>query len=149
MKFASTGSRAGCRPQRSTEPVVSPSPEAGFTLFETLIAMMVLSIGLVSLFEAHAGALKTVGTAADYAKARIIAQGLLADAVSGWPKKLTSKTGVADGFQWSVQFAPETAPWARVRSRDGWKLRQVRVIVAWPGGRQLELNSLKLERANG
>jgi general secretion pathway protein I len=128
---------------------VSPNPESGFTLFETLIAMIVLSIGLVSLFEAHSGALRTIGTAADYAKARIIAQGLMAEAVSGWPKKLVSKKGVADGFRWSVQFATETAPWARVQARDGWKLRQIRVIVAWPGGRQLELNSLKLERANG
>lgn len=149
MKFASTGSPAGFRPPRSIKHAPSSKPEAGFTLFETLVAMMVLSIGLVSLFEAHARALKTVSTAADYARARILAQGLLDDAVSGWPKKLTSTKGQEDGFQWMVEFAPATGPLANVQTREGWKLHQVRVIVAWPGGRQLELDSLKLGRANG
>jgi general secretion pathway protein I len=118
-------------------------------LFETLVAMMVLSIGLVSLFEAHARSLKTVGTAADYARARILAQGLLDDAVSGWPKKLSSKKGQENGFQWSVEFAPATGPLAKVQTREGWKLHQVRVVVGWPGGRQLELVSLKLGRTYG
>ncbi len=149
MKFASTGSPAAFLPLHSTEPTSPNGAEAGFTLFETLVAMMVLSIGLASLYEAHTRALKAAGTSADYANARILAQGLLAEAVSGWPKELTSKAGQENGFYWTVKFQPATGPWASVQARKGWKLQQVSVTVAWPGGRQLELNSLKLGRSNG
>jgi general secretion pathway protein I len=118
-------------------------------LFETLTAMLVLSIGLVALFEAHSRALKTAGIAADYLRARILAQGLLTDAVDGWRSKIKSKQGMDNGFAWTIDVAPETASWAHVQTRDNWKLQRVRVIVSWAGGRQLELDSLKLGRTNG
>ncbi len=149
MKFASTGLPAGYPPNRSNKRPACGDTRSGFTLFETLIAMLVLSIGLVSLFEAHSRALRTAGTAANYARARILAQGLLADAVSGWSVKLSSKNGEDNGFKWSVNVQPETAPWAKIQARDNWKLQRVRVTISWPGGRQLELNSLKLGRNNG
>lgn len=149
MKFASTGLPVASPPTRSTERPVCGDPRSGFTLFETLIAMLVLSIGLVSLFEAHSRALRTAGTAANYARARILAQGLLADADSGWSGKPIPKNGEDNGFQWSVDVQPETAPWAKIQARDDWKLQHVRVTVSWPGGRQLELDSLKLGRNNG
>lgn len=148
MKSASTGLQAVCPQRRSTEAPGNAS-EAGFTLFETLTAMLVLSIGLVSLFEAHSRALRTAGAAADYARARIFAQGLLADTVSGWKGKLISKSGNDDGFAWSIDVAPEGAAWANVTTQDNWKLRRVRVIVNWASGHQFELNSLKLGRTNG
>lgn len=111
--------------------------------------MLVMSIGLVSLFEAHSRALRTAEAAADYARARIFAQGMLADAVAGWRGKLTSKTGNDDGFVWSIDVVPEDASWAKVGTKDNWRLRRVRVIVSWAGGRQIELDSLKLGRTNG
>jgi len=148
MKSASIGLPAECRPARSTDASTGAS-EAGFTLFETLTAMLVMSIGLVSLFEAHSRALRTAGAAADYARARIFAQGLLADTVGSWNGRTFSKSGNDDGFAWTIDVAPESAPWANVAMRDNWKLRRIRVIVSWAGGRQFELNSLKLGRTNG
>lgn len=147
MKSVSTGSRAASQRQRSIETDIDST--SGFTLFETLVALLVLSIGLVSLFEAHSHALKSAGIAADYARARILAQGLLAEAVAGWSQKVAAKTGDTDGFQWFVDVEPETAPWAAVQTRDNWKLQRIRVTVRWQGNRYLELNSLKLGRANG
>jgi general secretion pathway protein I len=125
------------------------SSTSGFTLFETLIAMLVLSIGLAGLFEANGRALRTVGTAADYAKARIIAHGLLADATTGWSGELTSQKGTSGGLQWAVDVVPETSSWARVDVRGGWKLRRFRVTVALGDGRELVLTSLKFGRSNG
>lgn len=148
MKSASTGSPAGCRPPCSTE-LASSDPKSGFTLFETLIAMLVLSIGLVSLFEAHSHALKTAGVAADYARARILAQGLLADTVAGWSAKPLPKKGEDNGFQWAIDVEPETASWAKIQTRDNWRLQHIRVTVSWADGRQYVLNSLKLGRGNG
>ncbi len=148
MKSASTGLPDESPQPRSTK-ASAVDTESGFTLFETLTAMLVMSIGLVSLFEAHSRALRTAGAAADYARARIFAQGLLADTVGGWSGKLTSKTGSDDGFAWSINIAPEDASWAKVETKDNWRLRRVRVIVSWAGGRQIELDSLKLGRTNG
>lgn len=148
MKSASTGLRDESPPPRSIK-VPAVDTESGFTLFETLTAMLVMSIGLVSLFEAHSHALRTAEAAANYARARIFAQGLLADTVGGWSGKLISKAGTDDGFSWSINVAPEDASWGKVETKDNWRLRRVRVIVSWAGGRQIELDSLKLGRTNG
>lgn len=148
MKSASTGLPAAYRQARSTN-APQAAPEAGFTLFETLTAMLVMSIGLVSLFEAHSRALQTAGVAADYARARIFAQGLLADTVAGWSGRVFSKSGKDGGFAWTIDVAPEGASWANVPMHDNWKLRRVRVVVSWAGGRQFELDTLKLGRTNG
>ena len=120
---------------------------AGFTLLETLTALTVLSIALVSLFEAHAQGLRTAGSAADYARARIFAQGLLADATGGWSGDLASKRGTEGTFTWSIDVEPERAPWAEVKTEGNWRLHRVRVTVAMDKGRQVNLETLKLGRA--
>lgn len=101
------------------------------------------------MFEANGRALRTVGTAADYAKARVIAHGLLADATTGYSTPPASRTGSSGGFKWAIDVAPETSSWAKVDVRDGWKLRRVRVTVALGDGRELVLTSLKFGRKNG
>jgi general secretion pathway protein I len=148
MRSASTGSRAACRPPQSIDGPPTGS-SAGFTLLETLTALTILSIALVSLFEAHAQGLKTAGSATDYAKARIFAQGLLADATSGWSSELVSKQGSDGRFAWSIDVDQEGAPWAEVKTEGSWRLHRIRVTVSWDKGRQIELESLKLGRSNG
>jgi len=149
MRYASIG-LPGASPRRAFSDLPTPEhAQSGFTLFETLTAMLVLSIGLVTLFEAHSRALKTAGIAADYLSARILAQGLLADATGGRRGKLAPRQGTDNGFAWKIDVAPEAASWANVKVRDDWKLQRVRVIVSWNGGRQLELDTVKLRRPNG
>lgn len=148
MKFASTGSRAAYRPPRSNDGPPQGS-SAGFTLLETLTALTILSIALVGLFEAHAQGLRTAGSATDYAKARIFAQGLLADATGGWKSELVSKRGTDGAYAWSIDIEPERAPWADIKTEGNWRLHRVRVTVSWEKGRQIELESLKLGRVNG
>ncbi len=147
MKFASIGLRVGCRQPHSTDR--SPeSASAGFTLLETLTAMLILSIALVSLFDAHGQGLRTAGAAADYARARIIAQGLLAETVSGWSGDLVSKRGNEGRYAWSVDIARERAPWSATTNAGNWRLHRVRVTVIWDQTRQIEIDSLKLGRVN-
>ncbi len=148
MRFASTGLRDVSRQPRSIEGCAA-GPEAGFTLLETLTALTILSIVLVSLFQAHAQGLSTAGTAVDYAKARIFGQGLLADAMSGWSGDLVSKRGNEGRFAWSIDVSEERAPWAEIKSEKNWRLHRIRVTVAWEKGRKIELETLKLGRANG
>jgi general secretion pathway protein I len=111
--------------------------------------MLVLSIALVSLFVAHSRALRTSRIATNYAQARILGESLLAKAVSGWNGKLRSEKGVSNGFAWSVEIAPETASWAKIETKNNWRLRHVRVRVGLGDGREIKLDTLKLGRSNG
>lgn len=147
-KFASIGLRVVSRQPHSTERDVSGA-SAGFTLLETLTAMLILSIALVSLFDAHGQGVRTAGAAADYARARIFAQGLLAETVNGWNSDLVSKRGSEGRYSWSVDVAQERAPWSAIATDGDWRLHHVRVTVTWDKMRQIELNSLKLGRVNG
>jgi general secretion pathway protein I len=137
MRSASTGSPAASRPARSSK------GEAGFTLLETLTALAILAIALVSLFQAQSNGLRAAAAAADYAEARLLGQALLADAVHGWGGPPRSRRGSEGRFNWSIDMAPELAPWAALKS-DSWRLYRVRATVAWGPGRRVELLTLKL-----
>lgn len=145
MNCGLIGLPAACRRRSSIEGV--SSSEDGFTLFETLIALLVVSIGLVSLFAAQTQAIKTVGISSDYVQARIIAQSLLSETM-GNPQPSEATAGINSGFRWSIDVTPETEEWAHIPARDNWKLLHIRVRVLIDGGRQVELNSLKLRRSH-
>lgn len=142
MKFASTGLPDASRRAPSTEAKPADG-EAGFTLIETLTALTILAIALVSLFEAQATGLRTAGSAAEYAKARILAQSLLAETTAGWRGGALSRRGNDDGFDWTVDIArAPSGPPANADTK--WRLHQVRVAVDWGRDRHLQLDTLKL-----
>jgi general secretion pathway protein I len=123
------------------------SGEAGFTLIETLTALTILGIALVSLFEAQATGLRGVTAASDSAGARILAQSLLADTLTGWNAAPVSRRGSDGEFNWAIDVAPERAAWSESASKN-WRLFRVRVTVAWDRNRRIELDALKLGRVN-
>jgi len=141
MRYASTGSPVASRPPPSSEarPV---GGEAGFTLLETLTALTILAIALASLFQAQNMGLRTAAAATGYAKARVLAESLLAETVAVWRGGRQSKTGHEGGFAWSVDVT--RAPGAPSKAQTKWGLHQIRVTVAWSAGRSIELNTLKL-----
>jgi prepilin-type N-terminal cleavage/methylation domain-containing protein len=148
MKFVLIGLQAVFRQTRSIDGMPVKATAAGFTLLETLTALTILAIALVSLFEAHARGLHNAGIATDYAEARILAQGLLADTVSGRGGSVISGKGRIGRFDWSIDVAPERAPWSEIKSEKSWRLDRVRVTVAWDKDRRIELDTLKLGRPN-
>ncbi len=148
MRFASTGSRAGSRPPRSIDGG-RDSGTAGFTLLETLTALTILAIALVSLFDAHMRGLRAAGAANSYAEARLLGEALLADTAGGWKSALLSRQGSEGRFNWSIAVAPERAAWAEIKSKGNWRLYHVRVTVAWDRNRSIVLDTLKLGRAHG
>jgi prepilin-type N-terminal cleavage/methylation domain-containing protein len=147
MRFASIGLRAGCRQPRSIDGR-AVNGAAGFSLLETLTALTILAIALVSLFDAQARGLRAAGAADSYAEARILAQALLADTVSGWNGALIPRKGSEGRFGWSIDVAPERAAWAEIESETNWRPYHVRVTVAWDRNRSVTLDTLKLGRSN-
>jgi prepilin-type N-terminal cleavage/methylation domain-containing protein len=147
MRFASTGLRDGSRLPRSTDRR-QDNGMAGFTLLETLTALTILAIALVSLFDAQMRGLRAAGAADSYAQARLFAQALLADTVSGWKGPLVSRRGHEGNYDWAIEVAPAGDAWADITSKARWKLNHVRVIVAWDKDRSVVLDTLKLGRAN-
>lgn len=145
MRFASIGLRAGSRQPRSIDghPV---NGAAGFTLLETLTALTILAIAFVSLFDAQARGLRAAGAADSYAEARILAQALLADTVSGWNGALIPRKGSNGRFDWSIDVVPERAAWAEIKSETKWRPFHIRVTVAWDR-RSVTLDTLKLGRS--
>ena len=141
MKFASIGSRAGSRP-----PPLTDDGEAGFTLLETLTALAILAIALVSLFDAHQRGLRAAAAADDYAEARVLAQSLLADVAGNRNGSLRSRQGTEGRFAWSIDVTPMHASFAEMKGH--WGMRNVHVAVAWGQNSRVELETLRLGRAN-
>ncbi len=145
MRSESTGLPVVSRQAASTDATRhSVDAASGFTLLETLVALAILAIVFVSLFDAHAIALRNIRAASDYAKARILGQALLADSVSGWSRVPVSGTGASGQFHWAINVAEERAPWALFQTKKNWRLYRVAVNVSWDKNRHIVLDTLKL-----
>ena len=141
MRFVSTGSPDGSRRRRSID---RGHPAAGFTLLETLTAMLILAIALVSLFDAQMRGLRAASATNSYAEARILGDALLADAVTGWTSAPRPRSGSTGRYRWAIAVAPAAGPWAQIKSKADWRLNHVRVTVAWDPDRSIVLDTLKL-----
>ena len=115
MRFGSTGLRAGSRPPRSIDGM-APGAESGFTLLETLTALTILGIALVSLFDAHQRGLRAARVADDHVEARILAQSLLADATTGNSGVVVPRRGNEGRFGWAIEVQPAGGGWADLKS---------------------------------
>lgn len=141
MKSGSTGLQGASRPQRSIE-VDCADAQAGFTLLETLTALIILAIALASLFQAQGIGLRTAAASTGYAKARILAESLLAETAATWRGGRQYRNGNEGGFDWSIEV--DRTPGAPSRAQTKWGLHQIRVTVAWGSGRSVALDRLKL-----
>ena len=118
----------------------APSGDRGFSLLEMLVALVILSISLGMLYQAVAGATRSVRIDRDYNHAVILAESVLAN-YQVLPAGGVQDEGEAEGYRWSVQSEPldediETAAYLG--------LYQLDVVVTWgdPGGRQVALTTI-------
>ena len=151
MRFASTGSLAvsPLPPCTEADRAAAPPEQApgnGFTLLETLTALTILAIALTGLFQAHATATRSTGTADNYATARLIGEARLAEMATSWKGGRSTSKGTYGEFAWSFEATPHEAPWAAIKSKENWRLYRLHVRVAWANGRELDLETLKLAR---
>jgi prepilin-type N-terminal cleavage/methylation domain-containing protein len=114
---------------------------AGFTLLETLVAVLVLA-ALVSVVPRTLVAARTIiERSADWLEARLVAETVLNEALGG-ELKSGAMSGVVDGRRWTARLRPAGMP----QSESGRVLLDVRVEVAVSGDRVLEVDTMRIGR---
>jgi prepilin-type N-terminal cleavage/methylation domain-containing protein len=98
--------------------------ERGFTIMESLVALAVLAITVVALYEAIGTGFRTFGRAAEAEEAVLVAQSLL-DGIVASRRVGEIRAGRVEGtrFAWRVDEVKRAA-----------ELVTLKLTVSWPGG---------------
>ncbi len=102
----------------------------GFTLIETLVAMVILAMTLGALYQATAGATRNVRIDEHYNYAILLAESLLAEH-RRLPAGGVSDSGEVQGYQWRVTSSARTDEDEQL---PGLELHQLEVEVIWDDG---------------
>lgn len=106
-------------------------PARGFSLLEMLVAISILAVALVSLYQAASGATRNVRTAEKYAYGVELARSLLAE------NAVVPRTGVSlqgetsGGFRWRVNSRPVDLGRSGIAAGS---LQDIEVAVSWLDG---------------
>lgn len=106
---------------------------AGFSLLEMVVAMSILALALVALYQAASGATRNVRTDERYAYAVELARSLLADNAMVPLSGANGQGETAAGFQWRVATRPLELQ--RTPLPMG-SLHRIEVGVSWVDGRK-------------
>jgi len=118
--------------------------DGGFTLFETMIALIVMSIAFVSLYEASGASIRAISGSWSHMKARVLAETMMAEQMSLQVTKPAVTRGTYEQFDWEVEVAPGSGPWSELTTENPWSLYLVRVTVRWPIGRSIVLETARI-----
>ena len=107
----------------------------GFSLLEMLVALVILSLSLGSLYQSATAAIRNVSVADQYSRATMLAESMLASA-SDLSTENASVSGTFDIYRWETTAWPAENPLAPGNEAplQGAALQYVRVTVTWPGG---------------
>lgn len=107
----------------------------GFSLLEMLVALVILSLSLGSLYQSTTAAIRNVSVANQYTRATMLAESMLASA-SDLRTEEASVSGTFDIYRWETTAWPAENPLALGNEAGlrGAALQYVRVTVSWPGG---------------
>lgn len=121
---------------------MSRRKDAGFTLLEVLVAMVILSVAVVALIQLASQGLRLLKLSSDYQEAVLLADRV---ARAGDASIESVETGQEGRFNWErrtrlVNVPDDLAP---VGSQSP-RLFALSVAVHWGAGRTLELATLRL-----
>jgi general secretion pathway protein I len=115
----------------------------GFSLLELLVAFAIMGLALAMLYRVTGGSARSVGDAAQYQRALVLAESLQAlresVPVQGW-----NEEGDSGGFHWKVSSAAFPTPAGRANP-TAVPLHEVLILVSWADGdrpRQVEVATL-------
>ncbi len=84
------------------------SCDAGFTLIEVMVALMILAVVAVTASQASSGYLRTVDGMKTRTLAHFVAQNMATDLMinEGWLSSGKQSTVTEQGYQWQVTYTP-------------------------------------------
>ncbi|MDA8084878.1 MAG: prepilin-type N-terminal cleavage/methylation domain-containing protein [Nitrospiraceae bacterium] len=112
---------------------------AGFSLLEVLIALALLGVAIVSIFQLFSITLRSTKKAEDYTKAVIYARSILDEAYGvADPRNAKMTVRIEDGFKGSREVS------LKASSEDGtMKIYEITASVSWPPSGHLRLSALR------
>jgi general secretion pathway protein I len=119
--------------------------EEGFTLFEVLVAMIVLVVAVVAVLQLFGGGLRLARASADHVTATLLASAKLSEVLPG-PLEEEELEGEEGAYHWSrrVVLTPDLRPVEPAEPKmDTVRLAQVTVEVRWGANRRVELVTLR------
>ena len=119
--------------------------QAGFTLLEVLVALAVMSLAIVTLFQLTSQSLRLVKTSGDYQQAVLLANRI---ATETQPSEEAEESGEEGPFQWQrrvslVPLPEELQPKETIPGREPAKLFAVTIDVRWGRNQAVELATLR------
>jgi general secretion pathway protein I len=136
---------------------MTASRQRGFSLLEVLVAFVILALVGTTLSRLYSQSLRNAGTAEEWSRAVLVAEGQLAAAASALPLKEGSGGGSADDgrIQWTTRVEPYITPnttpdLLNASAQLPTTLMRVSVDVSFPGDsgarRSIALSTVKLVR---
>ena len=118
---------------------------AGFTLLEVLVAMVILSVAVVTFIQLASQGLRLLRVSGEHQEAVMLADRLVR---AGDASRESVETGHEGVFEWErrtrlVAVPPDLA----LPGTDAPRLLSLSVAVKWGGGRSLEVATLRLAPA--
>lgn len=114
-----------------------PQRSKGFSLLEVMVAISILSIALVALFQLFSMNLRSVKKSGDYSRALIYARSIMDEAYA-----LPELTDSSESFDFEDGFKGIRT--VNLKSSDEKiKMYEITVSVSWPPAGTLELKGLK------
>jgi general secretion pathway protein I len=122
--------------------------EAGFTLLEALIAIVILALSLSALLSLYSTGLRGVAAIDEHLRGRLLAQSLMAELTYDRALRPGRLQGRSEEFTWALSIAPfaEVEAARQQAGSNPWTLHQLTLTVSWPRGRRIELQTLRLLR---
>jgi general secretion pathway protein I len=118
---------------------------SGFTLIETLVAMMLLAISFVVIMQLFSGGLKSSRVTSDYIYGIFHAREKMEDILLAENLIPGSASGeFDDGYAWSATISIIEPADEKVAARMAVATADISVVVRWPGGdkgKSFELNT--------
>jgi len=120
--------------------------QTGFSLLETLVALVILSLALGVLYQGTSGATRNAMVSSQYSVATALAESVLDDfatsVIAGG-----SAQGVFEEFTWRAVAVPELPPDGQLDAAQGLasELNRIVVLVTWEGigqAREVRLETL-------
>lgn len=121
--------------------------DAGFTLLEVLVAMVVLSVAIVTLIQLTSQGLRLLRVSGEHQNAVMLADRL---ARAADVSRENVDTGHEGAFDWErrTRLVVMPADLTPVGS-DTPRLLSLSVTVKWAGGRSVEVSTLRLAQGTG